>query len=74
MEISCVYKVFRPSAKTGASLRIYATYRPSCNQAARRAREIYAQACKEVEAVEVAALDPSLELVYRVGGAERAAS
>jgi hypothetical protein len=75
MESYCIYKVFRPSAKTGASLRIYAECCPRREEAMRRAREIYARACVEVEAVEVVTLGGRRSgVVHRVGDAERAAS
>ena len=74
MESYCIYKVFRPSAKTGASLRIYAECCPRREEATRRAREIYARACGEVEAVEVVVLGRGSGVVHRVGDAERAAS
>jgi hypothetical protein len=74
MESYCIYKVFRPSVKTGISLRIYAEYCPNRDEAKRRAREIYARACSELEAVEVVALDLGSEIIHRVGGVEQVAS
>ena len=74
MESYCIYKVFRPSAKTGTSLRIYAECCASRDKAKRCAREIYGRACEEVEAVEVVALGSGSGVVYRIGDVERVAS
>jgi hypothetical protein len=50
MESHCIYEVFRPLAKTGARLRIYAEHHPNREEAARRARETNARACGAVRA------------------------
>lgn len=64
-----IYKVIRPSRRSGKRLRIYVEW--TCNKARAilHARETYRRACEEVEAVEVAdcGAAPS-EVIYRLDG------
>ncbi len=67
MESYCIYEVFRPSARTGARLRIYAECCPNREEAA---REIHARVWDEVQAV--VAPGRGSGVVHRVNAAERA--
>lgn len=54
MNSYAIYKVIRPSRRSGKRLRLYVEW--TCNKAKAlvRARETYQRACRDVEAVEVA--------------------
>lgn len=70
-----IYKVIRPSRRSGKRLRIYVEW--TCNKARAmlHARETYQRAGRDVEAVEVAdcGTSPS-EVIYRLDGERQLAS
>lgn len=69
-----VYKVLRPSAKNGKRLKIHVEWTTSRAEAIRRADEIQARACPEVEAVEAVDHCAGDRVVYRVSSGELIAS
>jgi hypothetical protein len=69
-----VYKMLRPSAKNGTRLRIHVEWATSRAQAIRRADEIQARACPEVQAVEVVDHCAGDRVVYRASSGELIAS
>ncbi|HSL01047.1 MAG TPA: hypothetical protein VK869_11975 [Rubrobacteraceae bacterium] len=69
-----IYKILRPSAKSGTRLRLHVEWATSRAEAVRCAAEIQRRACPEVEAVEVVDHCSGERVVYRTIGEELVAS
>jgi len=70
-----IYKLIRPSRWSGKRLRIYVEWTCDRDKAMLRAHDIYAQVCRDVEAVEVVdcGASPS-KVIYRLDGEGQLAS
>lgn len=75
MNSYAIYKVIRPSRKSGKRLRIYVEWTCDKARALLHAREMYRHTCKDVEAVEVAdcGASPS-KVIYRLDSTHQLAS